>query len=59
MSDRESISYFHGRLKDICNTLYNLGDHVPETRIVKKIFKYLLDKFVPKITAIKESKVDG
>lgn len=56
MSDNESFSDFHNRLKDICNSLYNLGELIPETRIVKKILRSLPEKFVPKINTIEESK---
>ena len=56
MSDSELFSDFHDRLKNICNSLHNLGEHMAETRIVKKILRSLPEKFVPKIIAIKESK---
>ena len=56
MSNSESFFEFHSRLKDICNALYNLGELISETRIVKKILMSLPEKFVPKIDVIKESK---
>ena len=56
MSDSESFLDFHDKLKDICNSLYNLEEHVAEMRIVKKILRSLPEKFVPKITTIEESK---
>lgn len=56
MNDNESFSGFHSRLKDIVSSLYNLGKLVPETRVVKKILRSLTVHFIPKITAIEESK---
>ena len=47
---------FHSKLKDIVNFLYNLGKNISESRVVKKILRSLPDKFLPKITAIEESK---
>lgn len=55
MSNSESFLNFQNRLKDVCNSLYNLGEPISET-IVQKILRSLPKKFVPKIITIKESK---
>ena len=34
MSDSESFSDFHDKLKDICNSLHNLEEPMAKTRIV-------------------------
>lgn len=56
MKNSDTIAEFHSRLKDIVNSLYNLNEIIPEYRVVKKILKSLLDRFIPKITVIEESK---
>ena len=56
MEEDESFDAFHSRLKDIVNSLYNLGESLSESKIVKKILRSLPDRFLPKITAIEESK---
>lgn len=43
-------------LEDIVNSLYNLGEIIFESCVIKKIIWSLPDIFMPKIIAIKESK---
>ena len=38
------------------NSAFNLGEKIPEPKIVRKILKSLLERFHAKITSIKESK---
>ena len=38
------------------NSTFNLGETIPEPKIVRKVLKSLLERFHAKITAIKESK---
>ena len=52
MSHSETFEQFHGMLKDIANSLYNLGEAQSKTGIVKKILRSFPEKFIPKITAI-------
>ncbi|WP_375682424.1 hypothetical protein [Bartonella sp. AP28SXKL] len=56
MSETEAFDQFHKRLRHIVNTLDNLGEKIQENRVVKKILRSLPNQFVPKITAIEESK---
>ncbi|XP_050160387.1 uncharacterized protein LOC126633898 [Malus sylvestris] len=56
MSDDESFSDFYAKLSVIVNGCHNLGDSIPEHRIVKKILRSLPMRFHAKRTAIKESK---
>lgn len=56
MNESESLQGFHSKLKDIINYLYNLGETVFETRVVKKILRSLLERFNYQITAIEEIK---
>ena len=52
----ESFDEFYAKLKDIVNSAFNLGETIPEPKIVRKVLKSLPERFHAKITAIEESK---
>ena len=56
MEEDESFDEFYAKLKDIVNSAFNLGETIPEPKIVRKVFKSLPKRFHAKITAIEESK---
>ena len=56
MEKDESFDEFYAKLKDIVNSAFNLGETIPEPKIVRKVLRSLLERFHAKITAIKESK---
>ncbi|KAM2454700.1 hypothetical protein PS1_014786 [Malus domestica] len=56
MSDDESFSDFYAKLSIIVNDCHNLGDSIPEHRIVKNILRSLPIRSHAKRTAIEESK---
>ena len=43
-------------LKDIVNSTFNLGETIPEPKIMRKVLRSLPERFHAKITAIEESK---
>ena len=45
---------FYTKLSDICNSMFVLGDRVPEGRICRKILRSLPDRFDSKIVALEE-----
>ena len=47
---------FYAKLKDIVNSVFNLGETILEPKIVRKVLRSLLERFHAKITAIEESK---
>ena len=47
---------FYAKLKDIVNSAFNLGETIPEPKIVRKVLRSLPERFHAKITAIEESK---
>ena len=47
---------FYARLKDIVNYVFNLGETIPRPKIIRKVFRFLLERFHAKITIIEESK---
>ena len=56
MEEDESFDEFYVKLKDIVNSAFNLGETIPEPKIVRKAFRSLPERFHAKITAIEESK---
>ena len=56
MEEDESFDEFYAKLKDIVNSAFNLGENIPEPKIVRNVLKYLPERFHAKITAIEESK---
>ena len=52
----ENFDEFYAKLKDIVNSSFNLGESIAESKIVRKIFRSLPERFYAKITAIEEVK---
>ena len=53
MKEDESFNEFYAKLKDIVNSEFNLGETIPEPKIVRKVLRSLPERFHAKITAIK------
>ena len=56
MSDDENFDELYAKLNDIVNSAYNLGEIYDQPKIVRKIFRSLVEDFRPKVIAITESK---
>ena len=56
MEEDESFDEFYAKLKDIVNSTFNLGETIPEPKIVRKVLRSLLKRFHAKIRAIEELK---
>ena len=56
MEEDESVNEFYAKRKDIFNLAFNLGEQIPKPKIVRKVFRSLLERFHANITAIEESK---
>ena len=54
MEDDESFNEFYTKLKDIVNSAFNLGETIPEPKIMRKVLRSLSEKFHAKITVIEE-----
>ena len=54
MEDK-SFDEFYAKLKDIVNSAFNLGETIPEPKIVRKVLRSLPERFHTKITTIEES----
>ena len=58
MEEDELFDKFYAKLKDIVNSAFNFGEAIPEPKIVRKLLRFLLERFHDKITVIEESKED-
>ena len=56
MEEDESFDEFYAKLKDIVNSTFNLGETILEPKIVRKVLRFLPERFHAKITAIEELK---
>ena len=56
MEEDESLDKFYAKLKNIVNSVFNLGETIPELKVIKRVLKSLPKRFHAKITAIEESK---
>ena len=56
MEEDESFDEFYAKLRDIVNSAFNLGETIPEPKIVRKVLRSLPERFHAKITMIEESK---
>ena len=56
MEEDKSFDEFYAKLKDKVNSAFNLGEIIPEPKIVRKVLRSLPERFHAKITTIEESK---
>ena len=56
MEEDESFDEFYAKLKDIVNSTFNIGETIPEPKVVRKVLRSLPERFHAKITVIEESK---
>ena len=56
MEEDGTFNEFYAKLKDIVNLAFNLGDHIPKPKIVRKVLRSLPERFHAKIMTIEESK---
>ena len=56
MEEDESFDEFYAKFKDIVNSAFNLGETIPELKIIRKVLRSLPERFHAEITAIEESK---
>ena len=56
MEEDESFDEFCAKLKDIVNSTFNLGEFIPEPKIVRNVLRSLPERFHAKITVIEDLK---
>ena len=53
--ENKNFSFFYSKLSDIVNSSFNLREPIPNSKVVRKILRSLLERFRPKVTVIKET----
>ena len=56
MEEDGSFNEFYAKLKDIVTSAFNIGETIPEPKILRKVLRSLPKRFHAKITTIEESK---
>ena len=56
MEEDETFDAFYAKLKDIVNSTFNVGEFIAESKIVRKILRFLPERFHNRITVIEEVK---
>ena len=56
IEEDELFDEFYAKLKVIVNSAFNLEETIPKPKIVRKVLRFLPERFYAKITAIEESK---
>ena len=56
MEEDESLNEFYAKVKDIVDSAFNLGETIPEPKIVRNVLRYLPERIHAKIIMIEESK---
>ena len=56
MVEDKTLDEFYAKLKDMVNSAFNLSDHIPNSKIVRKVLRSLPERIHAKITMIEESK---
>ena len=56
MEEDKSFDEFYAKLNDMVNSEFNLGKTIPEPKIVRKVLRFLPERFHAEIIAIEESK---
>jgi hypothetical protein len=54
MNEHETVSKYFLRVEELLNAMKGLGENIEESFLVKNILRSFLDKFNPKVSAIKE-----
>ena len=54
IEEDKSFDKFYAKFMDIVNSAFNLRVIIPEPKIVRKVLRSLLERFLAKITAIEE-----
>ena len=56
MEENKLFNEFYAKLKDIVKSSFNLGETIPEPKVIKKVLRSLPERFHAKITTIEEWK---
>ena len=53
MEEDESFDVLYAKLKDIVNSVFNLGETIPEPKIVRNVLRYLPRDSMPRLLQLR------
>ena len=56
LHENQTFSSFYSKLSDIVNSSFNLGEPIPNSKVVRKILRSFQERFRLKVTTTEESK---
>ena len=56
MEEHENFSDLYAKLVDIVNSSFNLGEPIPNSKVIGKILRSLLERLKEKVIVVEESK---
>lgn len=56
MEEDENVGIFHGKLKDLANQAYLLGEETSKVKMIWKVIRSLSNRFEAKVAATEEAK---
>ena len=56
MEYHENFGEFYAKLMDMVSSSFNLGEPIPNSKMVRKILRFLFERFRAKVTAIEDCK---
>ena len=57
MKEDESFDEFYAKLKDIVNSTFNLGETIPEPKIVRNVLRYLPRDSMPRLLQLRNQRI--
>ena len=57
MEENESFDVFYAKLKDIVNSVFNLGETIPEPKIVRNVLRYLPRDSMPRLLQLRNQRI--
>ena len=57
MKEDESFDEFYAKLKDIVNSAFNLGETIPEPKIVRKVLDLCLRDFMSRLRQSRNQRI--
>ena len=57
MEEDKSFDEFYAKLKDIVNLVFNLGENIPEPKVVRKVLDLCPRDFMPRSLPLKNQRI--
>ena len=57
MEEGESFDEFYSNPNDMVNSAFNLGETIPKPKIVRKVLRSLLERFMPRSPLLRNQRI--